>query len=172
VGTDQEVADAMLGPLADNGGPTLTHLPLAGSPAINTGGPGCPSPDQRGALRVGGCDAGAAEFGSTPPTPSPTPSPTPAPDTYPMGDADCTDSIGNGDIMESLKLAGGLSQPDFCGRNAECVNVGNVCYPAWLDVNCDGAVNALDALWLTLHQAGHAPPVPGNCWAIGTYAAE
>jgi hypothetical protein len=88
-----------------------------------------------------------------------------------MGDADCTDSIGNGDIRESLKLAGGLSQPNFCGRNAGCVNVGDVCYPAWLDVNCDGVVNALDALWLTLHQAGHTPAVPGNCWSIGTYAA-
>ena len=28
---------ALLGPLADNGGPTLTHALLAGSPAINTG---------------------------------------------------------------------------------------------------------------------------------------
>lgn len=32
---DQNNVDAKLGPLADNGGPTLTHLPQAGSPAIN-----------------------------------------------------------------------------------------------------------------------------------------
>lgn len=31
--------DAMLGPLADNGGPTLTHLPLDGSPLIDAGDP-------------------------------------------------------------------------------------------------------------------------------------
>lgn len=33
------VADPMLGPLADNGGPTKTHMPLMGSPAIDTGDP-------------------------------------------------------------------------------------------------------------------------------------
>src|SRR5690606_30241003 len=31
--------DPKLGPLADNGGATLTHLPLEGSPAIDTGDP-------------------------------------------------------------------------------------------------------------------------------------
>lgn len=33
----------LLGPLADNGGPTNTHALLAGSPAINTGTPGNPT---------------------------------------------------------------------------------------------------------------------------------
>ena len=32
---DKIVADAKLGPLANNGGPTMTHLPQAGSPAID-----------------------------------------------------------------------------------------------------------------------------------------
>jgi hypothetical protein len=63
-----EVANVLLGPLTFNGGPTLTHLPLAGSPAINFVASGCPPPatDQRGAVRpVGGlCDAGAVEFGA------------------------------------------------------------------------------------------------------------
>ncbi len=31
-------SDPLLGPLADNGGPTLTMLPGAGSPALNAGG--------------------------------------------------------------------------------------------------------------------------------------
>jgi predicted outer membrane repeat protein len=58
--------DAMLGPLADNGGPTLTHLPLPGSPAIDAGDPAYPLTypyDQRGAPRVGGTrvDIGAVE---------------------------------------------------------------------------------------------------------------
>jgi hypothetical protein len=30
----------LLGPLANNGGPTMTHAPLAGSPAVNAGDPG------------------------------------------------------------------------------------------------------------------------------------
>ena len=35
--TDQVNTDPLLGPLADNGGPTFTHALLAGSPAIDTG---------------------------------------------------------------------------------------------------------------------------------------
>jgi uncharacterized repeat protein (TIGR01451 family) len=34
---DQILKDPLLGPLLDNGGPTLTHAPLAGSPAIDRG---------------------------------------------------------------------------------------------------------------------------------------
>jgi predicted outer membrane repeat protein len=68
---DLVVADAMLGPLADNGGPTETHALLAGSPAIDAGSPACPPPvtDQRGVLRPQGaaCDIGAFESGATPP---------------------------------------------------------------------------------------------------------
>jgi hypothetical protein len=36
---DQINTDAMLGPLQDNGGPTFTHAPLQGSPAIDAGDP-------------------------------------------------------------------------------------------------------------------------------------
>lgn len=58
--------DAKLGPLADNGGPTLTHLPLPGSPAIDAGDPAYPltwPSDQRGLPRIGGTrvDMGAVE---------------------------------------------------------------------------------------------------------------
>ena len=45
------VPDLMLAPLGFNGGPTQTRLPLAGSPAIDTGNPaisGQPAFDQRG----------------------------------------------------------------------------------------------------------------------------
>jgi CSLREA domain-containing protein len=63
---DQQGIPAQLGPLANNGGPTLTHMPLAGSPAIDKGS-GCSSLDQRGAPRVGAaCDAGSVEYGSVP----------------------------------------------------------------------------------------------------------
>jgi hypothetical protein len=60
-------ADPRLAPLADNGGPTFTRALLAGSPAIDAGGTGCPATDQRGASRVGACDIGAFEYGSTAP---------------------------------------------------------------------------------------------------------
>jgi hypothetical protein len=69
-----------LGPLADHGGPTRTHAPLANSPAIDAGNPGAPGSggatceptDQRGAVRpqdgngdgVARCDIGAYEASS------------------------------------------------------------------------------------------------------------
>jgi hypothetical protein len=60
--------DPLLGPLADNGGPTLTHLPLPGSPVIDAGDPAIPSPppaDQRGLARIAGAavDLGSVETG-------------------------------------------------------------------------------------------------------------
>ncbi len=73
-------ADPLLGPLADNGGPTLTHALLPGSPAIDAvappdcgydddGDPNTPDrpllTDQRGVSRPqgAGCDIGAYELG-------------------------------------------------------------------------------------------------------------
>lgn len=63
-----------IGPLQNNGGPTLTHALLAGSNAIdNTYDQGCIdetgallATDQRGAPRIAGqrCDVGAVEYGS------------------------------------------------------------------------------------------------------------
>ncbi len=53
-----------LGPLADNGSPTQTHLPQAGSPAIDNGlAIHCLAVDQRGISRPQGpaCDIGAVE---------------------------------------------------------------------------------------------------------------
>ncbi|MFK8022911.1 MAG: carbohydrate binding domain-containing protein [Ilumatobacter sp.] len=60
---DLSETDALLGPLADNGGPTLTHLPDAASGAIDLVGGACPSIDQRGVPRPqgGACDSGAVE---------------------------------------------------------------------------------------------------------------
>jgi hypothetical protein len=53
----------MLGPLADNGGPTETYALLSGSSAIDNGGSTCLSTDQRGVTRPQGlaCDIGAFE---------------------------------------------------------------------------------------------------------------
>jgi hypothetical protein len=64
VATDLSNTDALLGPLADNGGPTLTHALQAGSPAIDAANAAiCPATDQRGIARPqgAGCDVGAYE---------------------------------------------------------------------------------------------------------------
>ncbi|HEY0136273.1 MAG TPA: choice-of-anchor Q domain-containing protein, partial [Nannocystis sp.] len=52
--------DPMLGALADNGGPTQTVSPLAGSPALAAGSE-CPTTDQRGMPRGEPCTIGALE---------------------------------------------------------------------------------------------------------------
>jgi hypothetical protein len=86
---DQINTDPMLGPLQDNGGPTLTHALLLGSPAINTGDPNfMPGGyDQRGPgydrVKNGRLDVGSFEVQEPLPTPTPTPrargTPTPRP---------------------------------------------------------------------------------------------
>src|SRR5690606_37835338 len=57
--------DPRLGALRDNGGPTLTLAPAAGSAVIDGGGACATASDQRGRLRPAGaaCDIGAVEFG-------------------------------------------------------------------------------------------------------------
>jgi hypothetical protein len=60
----QSNTDPLLGPLADNGGPTATMALLPGSPAIDTAAVAfCPAIDQRGRMRPygAGCDIGAFE---------------------------------------------------------------------------------------------------------------
>ena len=56
--------DPLLGPLSDNGGPTLTMALLPGSPAIDAGTAVCVSTDQRGVTRPQGaaCEIGAYEY--------------------------------------------------------------------------------------------------------------
>lgn len=73
-GTEAAPFDPKLGPLADNGGSTLTHAPLAGSAALDGGDNALAkdpnnlalTTDQRGAGRYGGAghvtDIGAYEF--------------------------------------------------------------------------------------------------------------
>jgi hypothetical protein len=79
MGTSATPVLANLGALVNNGGPTRTHLPNAGSPAINRGG-SCPATDQRGLFRfnVPPCDSGSVEVGAsaTPPPPAPAAGPT------------------------------------------------------------------------------------------------
>src|SRR6266446_2243956 len=80
---DQINTDPMLGPLQDNGGPTLTHALLPGSPAINAGDPNFTPPplyDQRGPgfdrIVSGRIDKGSFEVQGPSATPTVTPTPT------------------------------------------------------------------------------------------------
>jgi predicted outer membrane repeat protein len=57
---DVRFEDALLGDLADQGGPTQTMPLPAGSPALDVG-EGCPDHDQRGEPRGESCDLGAYE---------------------------------------------------------------------------------------------------------------
>jgi len=72
-GDGRGIPDLMLGPLADNGGPTITHALLPGSPAIDAAlDADCPADDQRGFGRpvdgdgdsIARCDVGAFEAGA------------------------------------------------------------------------------------------------------------
>jgi hypothetical protein len=74
--------EPMLGPLQDNGGPTLTHALLPGSPAIDAGDPSFTPPpfhDQRGPgfnrIANGRVDIGSFETQGPRPTPIPRPRP-------------------------------------------------------------------------------------------------
>ena len=78
------VFSAGVGLLTNNGGATETHALLPGSPAIDAGDPGtCPTTDQRGVARSGGCDIGAYEFTGANPTFTPS-SATPTPTVNPV----------------------------------------------------------------------------------------
>ncbi len=65
-GTDDlPSTDPLLEPLADNGGGTMTHALVLGSPAVNSADTAnCPATDQRGISRPSGffCDRGAFEL--------------------------------------------------------------------------------------------------------------
>jgi hypothetical protein len=81
---DRTNIEPMLGPLQDNGGPTLTHALLLGSPAIDAGDPSFTPPpfyDQRGPRfhRVvnGRIDIGSFEVQGSTPNSTPRPRPTP-----------------------------------------------------------------------------------------------
>ena len=95
------VADPKLGPLQNNGGPTVTEAIAAGSPAVDAvpaSGAGCEPTDQRGVLRPAGaaCDSGAFELA----TPS----------------ASTRGSSGVG--TASATLAGLARNPDLAGASA------------------------------------------------------
>jgi hypothetical protein len=168
-GGDRENTDPLLGPLAGNGGPTLTHAPLKGSPTIDgtTTNVGCPSTDQRGVARPqnGHCDIGAFEVGELPtPTSTPTNTPaftnTPTPTTPPpsftpartvtatptptpggtTGDANCNYQVNSVDAAVILQYVAGLLDSIRC--------------PDAADTNGDGQTNSIDSALILQYSAG------------------
>jgi hypothetical protein len=108
-GTGNQVnTPAGLGPLANNGGFTQTHLLQPGSAAIEGGtNAGCPPADQRGVLRPLGvtCDVGAVEV---PPPPTATPTRTPTRTLTPTRTATPIPCAGNVGVSVAPNGAGGL----------------------------------------------------------------
>ena len=91
---DQINTEPLLGPLQDNGGPTLTHALLPGSPAIDAGNPNFTPPpfyDQRGLgydrVKNGRLDIGSFEVQEPLFTPTPTATATSTPTLTPTATA-------------------------------------------------------------------------------------
>ena len=130
------IADPKLGPLADNGGPTMSHALLAGSPAINAGSSCTVQVDQRYAARDAQCDLGAyefADFTAVTLTVDPTSIVKPAGWAVLTGTITCSRS-------ESFKLALELHQEQKAGRGTTPVHAAST-----LPVNCDTTVRPWSA---------------------------
>ena len=113
---DLSGVDAMIGGLADNGGPTQTHALQVGSPAIDTAdAAACAPADQRGVARPQGaaCDIGAYERESGIAEPPPiivTVPPPGIPDTHIIVDMNANCRTGPGTVYPpTTALAQGTS---------------------------------------------------------------
>ncbi len=135
VGNNVIGGSAGLAALADNGGPTLTHALLPGSPAINNGNNAGLTVDQRGVARPQGllADSGAFESslsGAVTPVAL-------------RGDVDNNGSITARDALMVINAMGRTSS----SKEGELVDEADGS-SSKLDVNGDGRVTALDALMI------------------------
>jgi CSLREA domain-containing protein len=178
--SDQVATDPLLGPLADNGGPTLTRALLEDSPAIDTGVAGnCPPTDQRGQPRPQGvaCDVGAYEsaFAVDTPTPSPSPggatptaSPAPAQEVI-WGDNNCSGSADPVDSLLTLRFDAGLSaNTGDCPPLGASVDVISASAHLWGDIDCSAQLpDPVDSLKLLRFDAGLSVSQGPGCPAMG-----
>ena len=168
------VNDPMLGPLADNGGPTLTHALLPGSPAINASDPAAvvgvndvAEYDQRGAgferIVDGQLDIGSFELQQNG-------SPCDL-----DGDADC--DISDLDLLY-LELGGSVSPFDLDGSGvvdnedvSEWLNLSSIADPQDRtfvrgDANLDGQVGGSDFTTLAANFGS------SGGWADGNFVVD
>ena len=157
-GGDKENTDPMLGPLAENGGPTQTRALLAGSPAIDSASSDCPLPDtdQRGTARPQGarCDIGAFELVIRI-----------------WGDLRCDGAVDPSDsLADLLKVAGAspITQTQPCPKVGDSVEVQGFSPHIWGDVNCSHAIDAEDVLTIERYFAGLAISPIDGCPPIGS----
>lgn len=143
IGTSNSPLDPMLGVLSDNGGTTLTHLPLTGSPAIDSGSPGSTIVvDQTGAVRPSDGDMDGVATNDIGAVEVPGPSSGVDGDFDDDGDYDCDDinSLQNEAVL-------GSNDPSF-------------------DLNNDGLVDIADRdAWLV--EAGAANLISGSAYVPG-----
>ena len=174
--------NAMLEPLQDNGGPTLTHQLMVTSPAIDVGDPSIlpgTTTDQRGFERVANgnaipeaiVDMGSVEFGSVPGTPD--------------GDFN-DDGLWDCEDINALttEVAAGTNNPDFDLTDDGFVNNDDV--DAWLveggamnpaatggnpflpgDANLDGVVDGLDFIEWNMNKFS-----PSTNWCDGNFNGD
>ncbi|MEX0682639.1 MAG: choice-of-anchor Q domain-containing protein [Dehalococcoidia bacterium] len=148
---DQPGVDPMLGPLADNGGPTFTHALIQGSPAIDAGDDAvCPVDDQRGEPRPqgDGCDAGAFESPFAAPTASPSATPSSSP--TPTSSTSATPTMNTSDTI-----------PPTTATATPLVTA-----VVWGDDNCSGEADPIDSLLTLRHDAGLSTNT-GDCPNMG-----
>jgi predicted outer membrane repeat protein len=138
---DLSMADALLGPLQNNGGLLDTMVPQPGSPAVDATDENCPEDDQRGVPRPQGaqCDIGAVEVVA-------------CGDEVLCGDANADGSVSAPDALRALRTS---------VETATC--------EIWLcDFNGSGGISAADALAILRTAVGQETtpscPAPYDCF--------
>jgi Right handed beta helix region len=177
--SDRTTHDLQIGPLVNNGGSTLTHALLPGSPAIDTATGICPGTDQRGVARpLERCDVGAYEYVlqpattsvivPAPPRPTGTPVPTAAPITAPtltleqgpqvtfLSNANCRKGPGPAyDVATSFakgKLLPAVGRNEASSWWLVQIQPGSTCWVGDAVVSKSGPVEQLPVM--------QAPPLP------------
>lgn len=148
---DLESTDPLLGALADNGGPTRTHLPAGSSPAVErvpvgTAGlcDGSLATDQRGVDRPQRvqCDSGAVEVAVVAFTVD---GPGDTTDASP-GDGLCADGSGDCTLRAAIDETNALAGPDTIVIDPAVTTIGLSIDGTLEDANASGDLDIADAL--------------------------